>query len=70
MKPALERNRVDREDVRQMPETALAAMGVRLVNKQNFVLECTRCGEHWSPPLNADGKLPHDAFTCPAGCNR
>jgi hypothetical protein len=65
----LERNRIDKEDVRRMPEAELAALGVKLVNRDAFVLECSRCGERWSPQLDAYGKLPFDAFRCPAHCN-
>ena len=65
----LARNRVDKEDVRHLPETELASMGVRLANRQDLILQCLKCGETWSPQLDADGKLPFDAFVCPVGCN-
>jgi hypothetical protein len=67
---ALARNRVDKEDVRRMPKTELASLGVRLLNHENFVLQCLNCEETWSPQLGDDGKLPFDAFLCPVGCNR
>jgi hypothetical protein len=66
----LARNRVDKEDVRHMPEAELAALGVRLRKREDFVLECLKCGETWSPQLGDDGKLMFDAFLCPVGCNR
>ena len=66
----LARNRVDKEDVRHMPESELKALGVRLFHRDDFVLQCLNCEETWSPQLNDDGKLPFDAFLCPAGCNR
>jgi hypothetical protein len=70
MRAVLARNRVDREDVRRIPASELAQLGVRLLNSQEFILQCTTCEETWSPQLDSDGKLPFDAFVCPAGCNR
>lgn len=66
----LERNRMDKEDVRHMSESELADMGVRLLKKDDFVLQCTVCDETWAPQLDADGKLPFDYWICPANCNR
>ena len=66
----LARNRVDKEDVRHMPQAELASLGVRLMNRDNFVLQCLSCEETWSPQLGDDGKLPFDAFLCPARCNQ
>jgi hypothetical protein len=66
----LARNRVDKEDVRHMAETKLASLGVRMRNHEDFVLQCLKCGETWSPQLDSDGKLPFDAFVCPVGCNQ
>ncbi len=64
------RNRVDKEDVRHMPDRELDLLGVRLLDPADIVLQCVRCDETWAPQLDADGKLPFDAFFCPAGCNR
>ena len=66
----LARNRVDKEDVRHMPDGELDRLGVRLLNPAGIILQCLNCEETWSPQLDADGKLPFDAFLCPAGCNR
>jgi len=61
---------VDKEDVRQMADTELARLGVRLLNRQETVLQCTTCMETWSPQLDSNGKLPFDYWVCPANCNR
>jgi hypothetical protein len=53
-----------------MPEEELAELGVRLVNRQDVVLECANCSETWSPQLDSNGKLPFDYWACPANCNR
>jgi hypothetical protein len=66
----LEHNRVDKEDVRHMTESELATMGVRLLNREDIVLQCLKCQETWSPQLDGNGKLPFDAFLCPARCNQ
>jgi hypothetical protein len=65
----LARNRVDKEDVRHMADAELASLDVRLLKREELVLECMKCGETWSPQLGDDGKLLFDAFLCPAGCN-
>ena len=62
--------RMDKEDVRQLPEKELARLGVRIFNRQDLVLQCTSCRETWSPQLDSSGKLPFDYWVCPAGCNR
>ncbi|SPE38276.1 conserved hypothetical protein [Candidatus Sulfopaludibacter sp. SbA3] len=66
----LDRNRMDKEDVRQMPDAELALLGVRLLNKQDIVLQCASCRETWAPQLDSTGKLPFDYWVCPANCNR
>ncbi len=66
----LDHYRMDKEDVRQLPEKELARLGVRIVNRQDLVLQCTGCRETWSPQLDSSGKLPFGYWACPAGCNR
>jgi hypothetical protein len=66
----LDRNCMDKEDVRHMPEAELARLGVRLLDRQNVILQCTACMETWSPQLEANGKLAFDYWVCPANCNR
>ncbi len=60
---------IDKEDLRRMPESELAHLGVRLVDRQQAVLQCTRCAETWAPQLDANGKLPFHYWMCPARCN-
>jgi hypothetical protein len=66
----LDRFSTDKEDVRKMSEAELAKLGIRLQDKQSFVLECTNCGETWSPQLDSNGKLPFEFWVCPSNCNR
>ena len=66
----LDRNCMDKEDVRHMPDAELERLGVRLLNKQDIILQCTDCRETWSPQLDSSGKLPFDYWLCPANCNR
>ena len=66
----LDRNCVDKESVRHMPDGDLARLGVRLLDKQDIILQCAACMETWSPQLDSNGKLPFDYWVCPANCNR
>ena len=66
----LDRNLVDKEDVRHMSESHLAELGIRVLDKQALTLQCTSCGHKWDPQLDCDGKLPFDYWRCPANCNR
>lgn len=66
----LKHNRIDKEDVRHMPEAELVRMGVRFLKRQEVVLQCASCMETWSPELDFSGKLPFDYWVCAAGCNR
>jgi len=66
----LDRNRMDKEDVRHMADAELDRLGVHLLNRQDIVLQCTNCMETWTPQLDSSGKLPFDYWVCPAGCNR
>jgi hypothetical protein len=66
----LDRNCVDKEDVRHMADAELKRLGVRLLNKENIILQCTACMETWSPQLDSRGKLPFDYWLCPANCNQ
>jgi hypothetical protein len=66
----LDRNCMDKEDVRHMADAELARLGVRLLNKQDIILQCTTCMVTWSPQLDSNGKLPFDYWLCPANCNR
>ena len=65
----LDRNLVDKEDVRHMSEEQLTRLGVRLVDRDDMSLECLACGHTWTPQLDCDGKLAFDYWLCPAQCN-
>jgi hypothetical protein len=66
----LDRNCMDKEDVRHMADAEQARLGVRLIDKQEITLQCRVCMETWSPQLDSNGKLPFDYWVCPANCNR
>lgn len=66
----LDRFSTDKEDVRHMSDSDLSKLGIRLINRQDFVLQCKACGETWTPQLDANGKLPFDYSVCPAKCNQ
>jgi hypothetical protein len=66
----VDRSVVDKEDVRHMTGAELARLGVRLLNKQDLILQCVTCSETWSPQLDSNGKLQFDYWVCPANCNR
>jgi len=65
----LDRTTIDKEDLRHMSGAELAGLGIALLNKQDLVLQCTTCGQTWTPQLGADGKLPFHAWMCPRACN-
>jgi len=61
---------MDKEDVRHMTDAELARLGVRLLNRQDLILQFMTCMETWSPQLDSNGKLPFDYSMCPVNCNR
>ena len=65
----LDRNLVDKEDVRHMSEAQLTRLGVQVVDKHKLTFECLTCGHTWEPQLDCDGKLSFDYWLCPAQCN-
>jgi hypothetical protein len=65
----LDRNATDKEDVRHMTRSELDSLGIAIVDKRNLVLQCTCCGQTWTPELDANGKLPFDYWLCPRTCN-
>ena len=65
----MHRASIDKQDLRHMGEPELSEWGVRLVDRQELILECSECGERWTPLLDSTGKLPFDYWLCPAKCN-
>jgi hypothetical protein len=65
----LERDLVDKVDVRHMSDEQLTKMGIRVLNKQTLTLQCVACSHTWTPQLDCDGKLPFDYWLCPVQCN-
>ncbi|MBS1854624.1 MAG: hypothetical protein JST11_04610 [Acidobacteria bacterium] len=66
---AIDRPGIDKQDLRHMSAADLARLGVRLTDRKELILQCERCGETWTPQLDAGGKLPFDYWLCPAKCN-
>jgi hypothetical protein len=48
----------------QMPQ-----LGVRLLNKYGWVLQCERCGTTWTAQPLPDGSFPRGFSRCPNRCN-
>jgi hypothetical protein len=65
----LEREIVDKEDVRHMSDAQLKGLGVGVLDKESLTLQCVACSHTWAPQLDCDGKLPFDYWLCPAQCN-
>jgi hypothetical protein len=61
---------LDKVDVRHMTEAELGRMGIRLINREEVILQCLNCEETWEPSLDCSGKLPVGYWHCPAGCMR
>jgi hypothetical protein len=66
----LDRVCLDKVDVRRMTEDALARLGIRLINREEVILQCLNCEETWEPVLDCSGKLRPGYWHCPAGYNR
>lgn len=66
---AVDRETIDKEDVRHMSEVQLARLGVRRLRSDDVILQCVTCGETWLPQLDSSGKLPFDYWYCPRKCN-
>ena len=65
----IERAGIDKQDLRYMRDAELSKLGVRVVNRSDLMLQCTKCAETWVPQLDSSGKLPFDYWLCPAKCN-
>jgi len=55
-------------DVRHMTEDELGRAGIRLINREEVILQCLHCEETWEVSLDSSGKLPMGYWQCPAGC--
>jgi hypothetical protein len=65
----LDREPVDKQDVRHMDDLQLKQLGIRLLDQQVLTLQCLTCSHTWTPQLDSDGKLPFNYWLCPAQCN-
>lgn len=66
----VDRESIDKVDVRHMTEDELALRGIRLINREEVILQCLNCEETWEPVLDFSGKLPPGYWHCPSGCNQ
>ena len=55
--------------VMEFTETALARVGVRIMNNERLWLQCRRCHQGWPVQTKSAGKLPPHYWRCPNGCN-
>ncbi len=65
----IDRPAIDKQDLRYLSDAELSKLGVRMLNRMDLVLQCTKCSETWAPQLDSSGKLPFDYWLCPAKCN-
>jgi hypothetical protein len=54
---------------RDMSEVQLARIGVRVLGTAELRLQCTTCGETWTPREAPDGSVEDDYWLCPRRCN-
>lgn len=54
---------------RRFSERELAKVGVEIVDLDQTILHCKKCGQGWSPNIQPGGKLPRGYWKCPNGCN-
>jgi hypothetical protein len=66
----LDRVCLDKVDVRHMTEAELGRMGIRLINREEVILQCLNCEETWEAFLDCSGRLPVGWWHCPSGCMR
>jgi hypothetical protein len=64
----LDRVCLDKVDLRHMTEDELGRLGIRLINREEVILQCLNCEETWEASLDCSGKLPAGYWHCPAGC--
>ena len=57
------------EAPKRLSSGQLAKVGVRIIEEASVWLRCQSCGTTWCPEPTASGKLPHDYWKCPQGCN-
>jgi len=41
---------------------------VQIVSEEPPSFRCKKCGERWTPSVDADGRLPRGSWQCPNGC--
>jgi hypothetical protein len=56
-------------DERHILGARMARLGVRLLNKYGWVLQCEQCGAIWTPEPTQDGSFPRGFSRCPNRCN-
>ncbi len=56
-------------DERRLLGEQMAKLGVRLLNKYGWALQCEACEAAWRPQPAADGALPRGFWRCPNRCN-
>jgi hypothetical protein len=54
---------------REMSDVQLARIGVRIISTTELRLQCTTCGETWTPQEGPDKSLEPGYWVCPRKCN-
>ena len=47
----------------------LMHMGVTIINRENYLLQCNACGQDWTMLLDRSGRMPDNYWVCPNECN-
>jgi hypothetical protein len=55
---------------REMSDVQLARIGVQIISTTELRLQCTTCGETWTPLAGPNGALEYGYWLCPQRCNR
>lgn len=63
------RMRPGRRPRRATPEE-LANVGVSIPQSNPLQFRCNTCGTVWTPEVHTNGRLAHESWICPQGCNR
>ena len=70
MMRTIEHSSVDKQAVLHLTGVQLARLGIRIINRENLILQCMNCEQTWSPVFDSAGKLPFQYWVCPAKCNQ
>ena len=56
-------------DYNDLKQKELSKVGVIIIDKENYILKCSRCETEWSMMVNDEGRMPENYWVCPSMCN-